>query len=196
MKAKLLFTALSLFAVIGLSAQDAKYEIKSAIIKKSVEMFGQKTESTTFFDDYGKLEARLSDWVWEGSTTHMRTITTDENMTMINLDNKTAFIIKHENKPVNFLKLTKEITDKHKIKELGTENIAGKPCKKYSMEATQMGQTVSATVWIWKGITLKTTSSFNDMTMTETATEITENATVDPALFKVPQDVKIQDSPW
>ena len=196
MKVKFLFTALLLFAVIGLSAQDAKYEIKSAIIKKSVEMFGQKTESTTFFDDYGKLEARLSEWVWEGSTTHMRTITTDEKMTMINLDNKTAFVIQSEEKPVNFLKLTKDIIDKHKIKELGTEDIAGKPCKKYSMEASQMGQSVSATVWIWKGITLKTTSSFNDMTITETATDIKENATVDAEMFKVPKDITIQDSPW
>ncbi|MCD8495869.1 MAG: hypothetical protein LRY45_04450 [Bacteroides graminisolvens] len=48
---------LLLFVTIALSAQEAKYEMKSAIIKKKTDFSGQVLESTTFIDDYGKKEA-------------------------------------------------------------------------------------------------------------------------------------------
>ena len=194
MKTKSLFAVLLLFAAIGLSAQEARYEIKSAIIKKSVERFGQTTESVTYIDDYGKSEATESSYTWEGETRRTRTITKDNKSIWINLDDKTGFSSTAW-QSINYLNLTQEVKDKNKIKELGEETIAGKPCKKYSVEVTRMDRTSTMTVWIWKGITLKSESSFNDRTMTEVATEIKENATVDSKLFAVPSDVTIQERP-
>ena len=54
---KFLFALLFLSATILLNAQEAKYGIKSAIIKKDVVAMGQKVECTWYMDDYGKKES-------------------------------------------------------------------------------------------------------------------------------------------
>ena len=196
MKTKFLFAALFLFAVIGITAQEAKYEIKSGIIKSTSDM-GQGSESILYFDDYGKKEATVASRPnRDGGTVKMRTITKDGQRISINLDEKTASSFPMR-ESINYLKLTQEVKDRNKIKELGDETVAGKPCKKYSLEvANRMGggdQTSTMTVWIWKGITLKSTSSFGERTMTSTATEIQENATVAADLFTVPSGITVEE---
>ena len=52
---------------------------------------------------------------------------------------------------------------------------------------------VSSTTWIWKGMTLKSDSESNGMKIINTVTKIQENVTVDPEVFNVPADVKIQN---
>ena len=193
MKTKSSLAVLLLLTSFALSAQEAKYEIKSGIIKKTMEMWGQKMEGALYFDDYGKIESTTFTMSMQGTNTQMRTINKDGAVTVINLENKTGNRFVLPEKPVNFLNLTQEIKDKHKVKELGEEDILGKSCKKYSMETSQMGQTVSSTVWIWKGIALKTVSSVNGMDISDTATDIRENAAVAADIFTVPGDVSIQE---
>jgi hypothetical protein len=193
MKRIFLLSALLLFATIGMYAQDAKYEIKSGIIKKSMERGGGTSESVTYFDDYGKSEATTSSFTWEGNTRNMRSISKDGKSFQLNITDKTYFESNMRNTPINFLKLTQEVKDQYKIKELGDETVAGKPCKKYSYEVTFRDNTSTITVWVWKGITLKTASSFGEWSSTETATEIQENATVDAALFAIPSDYTLQE---
>ena len=193
MKTKLFFTAITLFIAFSLSAQEAKYELKSAAIKKTMEMWGQKFEGTQYFDDYGKNESVTFSMQMQGINATMRTVTKGTTFTTLNLDNKTGFRATMPDSQINYLKLTQEVKDKYKIKELGEETIIGKPCKKYSAEMSQMGQNVSITVWIWKGIALKTLTTTNNMAMAEEATEIQENVAVDAANFAIPDDFNITD---
>ena len=193
MKTKLLFATIALFTTFALSAQEAKYELKSAIIKKSMEMWGQKMEATQYFDDYGKAESVTLTMEMQGTTTRMRTITKGDIITVLNLDNKTGNRITMPDKQVNFLNLTQEMKDKYKVKELGEETIAGKPCKKYSMEMNQMGQDVSITAWIWKGFALKSVTEAGGMTVVDLTTDIQENVAVDAENFAIPSDFTIQD---
>ena len=193
MKTKLLLATVALFTTFSLSAQEAKYEFKSAIIKKSMEMWGQKIEAVQYFDDYGKMESVSMTMQIQGTNTRMRTITVGDVITVLNLENKTGNRVTMSDNQVNFLKLTQEVKDKYKVKELGEETIAGKPCKKYSMEMSQMGQDVSITTWIWKGIALKTISEAGGMTIIDLATDIKENVAVDAENFSIPSDFSIQD---
>ena len=193
MKTKLFFTAIVLFTAFSLSAQEAKYEIKSAVIKKTMEMWGQKVEAVQYFDDYGKNESVSLNMQVQGVSTNMRTIIKGDIITILNLDNKTGFRSTMPEVPINYLNLTQELRDKYKIKELGEETIIGKPCKKYSSEMNQMNQNVSVTTWVWKGIALKTISTTNNMAMAEEATEIQENAAVDAANFNTPDDFNITE---
>ena len=55
-----------------------------------------------------------------------------------------------------------------------------------------MGTTVTSTVWIWKGIALKTFSTVSGMTLTDLATEIQENAVIVPTIFMIPEGVTFQ----
>ena len=194
MKTKLLFTTL-LFSVFALSAQEAKYEIKSAIIAKSVDMMGQKIDGTQYIDDYGVKESMILKMPMQGvpgAFLRMQTINKGDTVISANLELKTGNKVALPEKPVNYLKLTEEVREKYKIKELGQEEIIGKQCNKYSLEITQMGQQVLSTVWVWKGIVLKSVTSASGMSMTEEATDIQENVAIDEEYFVLPENVTIQ----
>ena len=195
MKTKILFAISLLFAVTVLNAQEAKYGIKSAIIKKDVVAMGQKVECTWYMDDYGKKESTeltMKTGGVAGVEKHIRTIA--DGSSAINIDMETAMKMKLPEKPINYLQLTPEIVEKYKIKETGEEDIAGKPCKKYGLEITQMGQTVQMSVWVWKGLVLKSETSSNGMVvMVETAKTIDETSAVATDKFTIPDGIKLPE---
>jgi len=195
MKTKLVLVAMSLAIIVALSAQEARYEIKTAVITKTMDMMGQKMDAVQNIDDYGKRESvtiKMPAQGLPGTFTHMRTITKGDTIISINLGLKTGMKMALPQKPVNYLDLTPETIEMYKIVEMGQEEVAGKPCKKYSMEISQMGQTANVTAWVWKGIALKTVSSLSGTTFTEETKEVKENATIDPEEFTIPEDVTIQ----
>lgn len=198
MKAKTLFVALLLAVTTLLSAQEAKFEIKSAIITKEMVAMGQKVECTWYVDDYGKkeaLELTMKTGGVAGVEKHIRTITDGAaSVITVDLDMKTAMRMKLPQQPINYLKLTPDVIEKYKIKEVGEETIAGKTCKKYTLEITQMGQTLQMSVWVWKGMVLKSETASNGMVvMIETAKEINESTTVPADKFVVPEGIKIAE---
>lgn len=198
MKAKTLFAVLLLAVTTLLSAQEAKFEIKSAIITKEMVAMGQKVECTWYVDDYGKkesLELTMKTGGVAGVEKHIRTITDGAaSVITVDLDMKTAMRMKLPQQPINYLKLTPDVIEKYKIKEVGEETIAGKTCKKYTLEITQMGQTLQMSVWVWKGMALKSETASNKMVvMVETAKEINESTTVPADKFVVPEGIKIAE---
>ena len=194
MKTKLLFATL-LLSVFTLSAQEAKYEIKSAIITKSMEMMGQKIDGVQYIDDFGVKESIMFKMPMQGVESmymRLRSITKGDTVITANLDLKTGNKIVLPEKPVNYLKLTDEVREKYKIKEHGKEEVAGKLCNKYSLVISQMGQQALNTAWVWKGIILKSVISVSGMSMTEEVIDIQENVKIDSENFTIPNDIIIQ----
>jgi outer membrane lipoprotein-sorting protein len=177
--------------VIAVSAQKARYELKSAVIKKETAVMGQKFEAMWYFDDFGlkeSVEITVKNGIIEGVDKHVRTIVDSVSMTNVDLDLRQAQKIILPEKPLNYLQLTPEIIEKYKIKETGEETVAGKTCKKYSMEVSQMGQTLKVTNCIWKGLVLKTETSGGGMLISaETVIEIQENVPVPADKFTIPE---------
>ena len=183
MKVKCLLAVLLLSATATAFAQEAKYGIKSAILKKEAVTMGQKVQGVQYFDDYGRKEA-------SELTMKVGGVANVEKHISIDLDMKVANKATLPVKPVNYLNLTDEVRELHKIKEVGTEEILGRKCTKYTLEVVYGGQTTYSTVWIWKGIPLKNETSSNGMVIvTEQATEIQENAEVPAMKFLVPEGV-------
>lgn len=198
MKVKFLFAAaLFLSVTTALSAQEAKYELKSAAIQKETVAMGQKFESTWYIDDFGKKESNEAVFKMGGvANIEKRILTIMEDASVVNVDLglKSATRMKLPEKPINYLQLTPEVIEKYKIKEQGEEEIAGKPCKKYSLEVSQMGQTAQVDTWVWKGLVLKSQTSGNGMVvMVETAKEIQENAVVPAEKFMIPEGITIPE---
>lgn len=195
MDVRFLFMTLLVLITDVLFAQEAKYELKSAIIKKETVAMGQKLESTWYMDYYGKKES--SETVMKvggvaGVEKHLLTIMDGNFIINVDLDMKTASRMKMPQEPVNYLKLSPEIIEKFKVKEIGEEVVVGKPCKKYSLEITQMGQTAQVSTWVWKGLVLKSEMGTNGMVvMKETAIEIEENPVVPADKFVVPDGITI-----
>jgi len=186
MNKKITLAALFFLSVFALSAQEARYGIKSAIIKKTTEMMGQelKTESIQYIDDYGGKEARI--------TKNKHTITKGNERITIDLKNKTGTKEALSKNRSNYLKLTPEMIKENEMKEEGKEEVAGKMCDKYTMvmDVNITGKKTATTIWIWKGIVLKMV--IPSVGLTEFATEIQENVAIKPEIFLVPDDVTIQ----
>ena len=146
-----------------------------------------------YFDDYGAKQVTVTEF--NGNTT--RTLVIDGKNVMINDAEKTArempqMGMSSGRTKINFSNLTPKVIKKNKIKELGEEEVAGKLCKKYSYRTAGMNGPVTQFVWIYKGITLKSAMDMGFGEMGQTAISLEEDIEIDPALFTVPEGVKIE----
>lgn len=188
---KILMIAAILAACVSAGAQDAMYTIKSGIVTMEMDMMGQAMVQEIYFDDYGAKQVTVSNFGGQ----KMRTLVVDGSNVMVNDAEKTAtrMPMMGQQERVNFSKLDEKTIKKYKVKELGKETVAGKECTKYSVTLFMMGQPQKQTVWVYKGITLKSSSSSDFGDMTQTATKIVENTDVPASMFELPAGVKIQE---
>lgn len=182
MKKLSMFLAFLLVAVLAANAQEKRYDVKSGIVTMESEMGA----TTLYFDNYGAVQAQKMNMM-------------GMDMTILNKDGKTYMINPGEKQvqempeggmggnTINFLNLTDKVKADNKIKELGKEKVLGRECTKYSIEMNMMGQTMQQTVWVYKGITLKTFMDGGQFQMENTATKFEENATIPAGTFDVPK---------
>ena len=168
------------------------YEVKSGIVTMEMEMMGQKIVQEIYFDDYGLKQAMKLEF--QGRK--VRAVEVDGENVMIDDESKTATKMPAmgmgTNEKINFLDKSEKNIKKNKIKELGEEEIAGKLCKKYSYRTAGMNGPVTQYVWIYKGITLKSAMDMGFGEMGQTALSLEEDIEVDPALFTLPEGVKVE----
>ena len=205
-----MFFAAALLAVAGMAnAQapaDAPYGVKSGVYTMSMDMMGQEMVTEYYFDDYGKKTATVS----EGGGMMMmggdqggktRTIMVEGVQYRVNDAEKTATKMPDfggfgggfgGQQQINWNKLTDEVKKANNIKELGKETIAGKECTKYSMTMDMMGNSMEQTIWIYKGITLKT-SMQSEMGEFGQACKKFEEKAVEASMFTLPANYKVEE---
>jgi hypothetical protein len=190
MKKMLIFAVLAAAFCVGAQAQEKLYEVKSGIVTMEMDMMGQTMTQEIYFDDFGAKQATVSNF----GGNKMRMLVIDGSNVMVSDDQKTAtkMPMMGAQERVNFCNLTEKEIKKYKVQELGKETVAGKECTKYSVTLMMMGQPQKQTVWVYKGITLKTTTN-SDFGGNQTATKIQENVEIPASMFTVPAGVKIQE---
>ena len=175
--------AVLLVAVAAMAQNGTKYYgIKSGTIKIEMDMMGQTVPSTIYFDDYGAKQATSISMMGM----EMTQINKDGKMYLVNKGEKSVQEMPQQQEQINYLNLTNEIKAKYKIKEVGKETVAGKECTTYTVEVSQMGQTVKTTVSVWNGIAMKTVADAGGFSMSQKVTEVKE-APVDAAIFEIPK---------
>lgn len=191
MKRLVILAVLAAAFCVGAQAQEKLYTVKSGIVTMEMDMMGQKIVQEVYFDDYGAKQATLSDFGGMKS----RNIVVDGETVMVNDDEKTAMKMPMmgQRETVNFSNLDEKAIKKYKVKELGTETVAGKECKKYEVTLFMMGQPQKQTVWVYKGITLKSSSKSDFGDMNQTATKIQENVEIPASMFTLPAGVKVEE---
>ena len=184
--------ALCLFGM-GAEAQEKLYEVKSGIITMESDMMGQKVVQEIYFDDYGAKEATIMEF--QGRK--MRNITVDGKNVMVNDEEKTAMSMPAmgmNTEKINFLDKSPKNIKRNKIKEIGTETVAGKECTKYTASIFVMGgQVVKQTAWVYKGIVLKTQINTDFGEMGQEATKLIEDVEIPESTFTLPEGVQIQE---
>ena len=194
MKRFAIIAVLAAFCV-GAHAQEKLYEVKSGKITMEMDMMGQTMVQEVYFDDYGAKQATVMDM--QGQKT--RQITQDGSNIMIDDAAKTATkmpamgMMGGGRSEINWSNLDEKTIKKNKIQEAGEETVAGKTCKVYKYKVMMMGQAVSATACVYKGIVLKSSTSTDFGEMGQKATKIEENITIDPSMFTIPEGVKVQE---
>ena len=191
MKRLFILAVLAAAFCVGAQAQEKLYTVKSGIVTMEMDMMGQKVTQKMYFDDYGVKQATVGDF--GGRKT--RNIVVDGSTVMVNDDEKTAMKMPMmgQQERVNFSNLDEKAIKKYKVKELGTETVAGKECKKYEVTLFMMGQPQKQTVWVYKGITLKSESKSDFGSMNQTAVKVEENVEIPASMFVVPEGVKIEE---
>lgn len=204
MKRLIIITALAVSCMIA-GAQEARYGVKSGKITTSMEMMGQAVIQEVYFDDYGAKQASISNF----NGRKMRNINVDGRMIMVNDEEKTAVEMPMggrmgggpmgggprgggRDEQIDWENLTEKVIRKNRIKENGEEEIAGKTCKVYTYTVMMMGQARKQTVWIYKGITMKTSMKTDFGEMGQTVVALEEDIEIDPAMFTVPEGVTIE----
>lgn len=190
---KLLIIAALLSCCIAAGAQEKRYEVKSGKVTMEMDMMGQTMVQDIYFDDYGAKQVTVSNFGGQ----NMRMLVKDGSNIMVNDADRTATRMPSMGADaadrINFLNLDEKTVKKNKIKEVGEETVAGKTCKKYTYKVMMMGQPQTVTAWVYKGIILKNSMSSDFGEMVQAATKLEENITVDPAMFEIPEGVKVQD---
>jgi len=172
-----------------------KYPLESGIITfERTGVIGNE-KVTVYFADYGTKERRET--IAEDGSVKELLFTDGENMyklMTIEDGSKMAYIygpgnfgteMKFEPDP---FRNSPERAEKYKFQKLDNIQIAGKDCEAYST-VTQTGKIIFAG---WNGLHLYSKAELSIGKMETIAVDIKENADVDPELFKVPEDYKVQ----
>ena len=186
MNKKLITLVLLLASAAGLASAQNRYGIKSGILTQKSEM----GETTIYFDNYGALEAQKMKMNFMGNEMDMTILRKDGKTYMINASEKQVQEMPDGGmggNSINFLNLTDAVKSANKIKEAGKETILGKECTKYTMEASQMGMTMTQTVWVWEGIALKTLTDGGQFTFGNEAVKLEENVEIPASVFEIPK---------
>ena len=191
MKRLVIIAILAAFCM-GAQAQEKLYTVKSGVVTMEMDMMGMNVVQKVYFDDYGAKKATVSNFNGQDS----RQIVVDGETVMVNDAEKTAMkmpMMGMQGETVNFSNLDEKTVKKYKVQELGKETVAGKECTKYQVTVMMMGQPQKQTVWVYKGVTLKSSSKSDFGDMTQTATKFEENVEVPAAMFVLPEGVEVQE---
>lgn len=195
MRTSLFFTVLFCGVCNLLFAQEAKYELQSAIIQKEAKAVGQKINIDWYVSDYGRKESIFTTVqlpMGLGSK-RLMVIMEGNKITTIDLDDKKANTTTLSESVINFLKLTPEVIKEYDIREAGEETVAGKPCKIYTVRKEEMGMTADVKMWIWKGLQLKMETIVAGTTLyTETTKSIQENVPIPAEKLQVPAGIEFE----
>lgn len=195
MKRSIILAALAALFCIGAQAQEKLYTVRSGIVTMETDMMGQPVVQEIYFDDYGVRKATVSEF----GGRKMRMITVDGSNVMVDDAEKTAVkmpmmpMMGGQGETVNFSNLDEKTMRKFKVKELGKEEVAGKECTKYSITTFMMGQAQKQTVWVYNGITLKSSAKTGFGEMVQTATKVLEDVEIPDSMFELPEGVEVKE---
>jgi hypothetical protein len=167
-------------------AATKRYLIKSGcVVYKSI----MGAVQTLYWDNYGAEEAMITEidlGIAKSKSTQIRKegfqYSFDDKQPK---GTKTAWYTND----VDYSHIDPEMAERYKLKDLGSETIAGKECKKYSIE---MGST-PMTTWIWNNIMIKTVTKMGNSDMIIEATSINDSP-VDPKVFEVPANITFTEN--
>jgi hypothetical protein len=163
-----------------------RYGIKSGVIFYDAPM-GTKQE--LYFDDYGAKEVAITS-VDLGITKSKSIDIRKDGFSYAYEEGKTEGTKKAWYVPAStdYSKADPKTVERYKIKDLGTETVAGKDCRKFSAEFG--GSPIVS--WTWNNIPIKSVTKMSGNDFVIEATKI-QDTSVDPKMFELPNGVTFKE---
>ncbi len=162
-----------------------RYGIKSGVIFYNAPM---DTKQELYFDDYGAKEVSITlidMGMAKSKNIDIRkdgfSYTFEEGKTV---GTKRAWYVTN----TDYSKADPKTIERYKVKDLGTETIAGKDCKKFSAEFG--GSPIVS--WTWNNILIKSVTKMGGADFVIEATKIQEGS-VDSKIFELPAGVTFKE---
>ena len=182
-------------------AQEKRYGIESAILKKNTTVKAQGIEQNVsaiqYIADYGRKESTEMLMDMQGKTITIFTMVKDGYLYTVNMAEKQGTKMKTSENS-NFMNFTEELKEKYQLSdvvEIENDNIQflGKECKSYEFTATINGQTIKTVMLKWQGMTLKSTVSFFGMITVDEVIEIQEGVEIAKEKFELPEGIDFKE---
>lgn len=163
-----------------------RYGIKSGVIFYNAPM---DTKQELYFDDYGAKEVSITSidlGIAKSKTIEIRkdgfSYSYEEGKTE---GTKRAY---YAAASTDYSKADPKTLERYKVKDLGTETIAGKDCKKFSAEFG--GSPIVS--WTWNNILIKSVTKMGGTDFVIEATKI-QDGSVDSKMFELPAGVTFKE---
>jgi hypothetical protein len=171
---------------IDASSTTKRYSVKSGNVVYKTSM---GVVQALYFDDFGAKEAFVTEFDMGIAKIKETQIRKDGFQYLFKEGEKTGTKVKWITNDVDYNNLDVEMMKRYKVKDLGNESIAGRKCKKYSIE---FGSSPMYT-WIWNNIMIKSITKMAGAEMIIEATKI-EEGPVDAAIFEIPSNITFKES--
>ena len=163
-----------------------RYGVKSGVIFYNAPM---DTKQELYFDDYGAKEVSITSidlGIAKSKTIEIR----KDGFSYSYEEGKTEGTKKAWYVPAStdYSKADPKTLERYKVKDLGTEIIAGKDCKKFSAE---FGSSPIVS-WTWNNILIKSVTKMGGADFIIEATKI-QDGSVDPKIFELPAGVTFKE---
>jgi len=201
MKRSVLSMIMAVAVMTASFAQEKRYGIESAILKKNTSVNAQGIKQTfstiQYISDYGGKESTEMILDAQGQTVIIFTMQKDGYLYTVNMAEKQGTKVKAAGNS-SMLNFAEELKKKNQISdvvEIVGDNVQflGKECKSYESTATIQGQTVKTVMLKWQGVVLKSTVTFYGMTMVDEVTEIQEDVEISAEKFELPEGINFKE---
>ncbi|MDR1601446.1 MAG: hypothetical protein LBS42_03355 [Tannerella sp.] len=183
--------------IFAVSAQEKRYGVESGIVKTKSTVMGQEVVTVQYFTDYGANESAETTMNVQGQEMSTFSMMKDGYAYTADLKTKQGTKIKMSDvgdiKNINFQSITDDMKKNYKIEEKGSEKVLDKDCQKYDLTYKVQRQNYNVTVWVWKGLTLKTEMKMMGNTVTVEATEIIETKDIPKSKFELPEGINFKE---
>lgn len=186
----LLILALATVSIMMAQENTHRYEIKSGILQEYTDLNGHITNEVHYFDNYGDDEALVQTIDMGALGSYLNTtVTKKEQAWMYNEAGKP----KSFDNPVHdltFVNPSQAVIDKYKIVDTGEDEvILGRVCRKFTYETLlgRRNKVVNNTVWVYKGIVLKSIMKNGRQETLLEVTDFQENVEIPAKTFEIPE---------
>ena len=192
---KILLLLSTLLVAGALNAQNGPYGIKSGHLKYENQTSGGLQYNEVWFDDYGLKRKQHDQIMMEGMGNYHTEILFRDGKTYTSAwfddvrDNEAS--VSEGIPDLDFQNPSERFKKDSQLKEVGEEEVFGKPCTIYTYKQKELLRTVNCKVWVWKGIILKMeTKGILGANNSQMVTQFDENPKLPASTFAIPAKLK------